>query len=42
MTFRANRAIYESVIRDAVSSVRGRLWVATAYIEDIYPEFVSL
>ena len=37
-TFLSNRAIYETVIRDAVSRTRERLWIATADIKDMYVE----
>ena len=35
-TFLSNRAIYETVIRDAVPAARERLWIATADIKDMY------
>jgi phosphatidylserine/phosphatidylglycerophosphate/cardiolipin synthase-like enzyme len=35
-TFLSNRAIYETVIRDAVPQTRERLWIATADIKDMY------
>ena len=37
-TFLSNRNIYETVIRDAVPAARGRLWIATADIKDMYVE----
>ena len=37
-TFLSNRAIYETVIRDAVPKTRERLWIATADIKDMYVE----
>ena len=37
-TFLSNRAIYETVIRDAVPQTRERLWIATADIKDMYVE----
>ncbi len=36
--FLSNRAIYKSVIRDAVPQTRERLWIATADIKDMYVE----
>ncbi len=35
-TFLSDRAIYETVIRDAVPQTRERLWIATADIKDMY------
>ena len=37
-TFLSDRAIYETVIRDAVPQARERLWIATADIKDMYVE----
>ncbi len=37
-TFLSNRAIYETIIRDAVPEARERLWIATADIKDMYVE----
>ena len=36
--FLSSRAIYETVIRDAVPQARERLWIATADIKDMYVE----
>ena len=37
-TFLSDRAIYETVIRDAVPQAQERLWIATADIKDMYVE----
>ena len=37
-TFLSNREIYERVIRETVPLARGRLWIATADIKDMYVE----